>query len=742
MNDSITKLYSNFEKNRHGIYTPIPKGKNFLPNPVAVNGIPWHADGENNPKALGTKAYEEYWNEQFERCLKGYDTGGIHITGRYYYYLNFQIITGLFGPQYPWIVDLDIEYFLLIDWIKKMHKTGFISLKARRRGLSEKAQGTVNHGLRFINQYRAGISAGQQKYVDGLKEKLIYGFSNVPLELRLNYTVLNEGLFQTGYKVTNDVGGERIEGYAGNVRFATMQDKANKLEGYYFHDSIYEEGGHYDKLGEALGSIDPALTFGAKREGTNHIFGTAGDIASSSKDFQNIWNNADSLGFVKFWVPGKRMHYPFMVNSQGGEPYNPKYRKYEKAVDPITGVEYDPIPNLRKFKPEERMGMEDVDAAEYNVLKEREKYLKIGDKKQLRKALKSFPLTEEEAWTTGGNNNFDAEILNDCLNGLLTSENDYTEWVLDLVKTKDSKTGQIINELPLKVKARPATKNDKEYDIVRVKERPNPKYKDLDIGGIDSYNQDKSVSSDSLGAMYVGRRKESWIGYQGHDKGKIPIAEYYCRPPRKEIFFENCLKIAVWYNLISNTMISAEYDNIINFFKENGGRKYLALRPRSFESKKSTLEHKYGAKMTGHSKPLALGIAQSWVLDYAQYTPFIKLVKDFLSYDEEQAMKESDWDGADAWMLILMRIEDMRTAPRKALNNEDYSDNEYEIAEGLPTFATDEYGEVYIKENIESTQKDNWVEEKGGWSSENLDENSPTRDPIEMDIEEIEDFLY
>jgi hypothetical protein len=740
-NDSINKLVRSFEKNQHGIYVPIPKGKNFLPNPVAVNGIPWHADGENNPKAIGTKAYEEWWDEQFDRCLNGYQTGGIFITGRYYYYLNFQIITGLFGPQYPWIVDLDIEYFLLIDWIKKFHKVGIISLKARRKGLSEKAEGIINHGLRFIDKYRAGISAGQQKYVDGLTEKLIHGFGNTPLELRLNYTKLDENLFQTGYKVTSDVGGERIEGYAGNVRFATMHDKSNKLEGYYFHDSFYEESGHYDNLEEAHGSIDPALTFGSIRKGTNYIFGTAGDISSSSKAFQKFWHEAEKLGFIKFWVPGNRMHYPFMVNSRSGEPYNPMDKKVEKAVDPITGAEYDPIPNLRKYKPEQRIGMEDVDSAKINILKEREKYLKLGDRKSLRKALKSFPLTEEEAWTTGGNNNFDAEILNDCMNNLMMAESQHTKWVLDWAVTKDQETGETVKEFPLRVIARPANEKDKDYNIVYVKERPNPTYKDLDIGGIDSYNQDQSATSDSLGAMYVGRRKDNWIGYQGHDKGIIPIAEYYDRPPRKEIFFDNCLKIAVWYNLIGNVMISAEYDNIINYFKENGGRKFLAPRPRSFESKKSTQEHKYGAKMTSHSKPLALGIAQSWVLDSAQYCVFLRLIKDYLAYDEEKI--ESDWDGADAWMLILMRIEDMRTAPRKVLNNEEYSENEYDLSEGMPIFKLQNNGEVYISQDLDfQNKKEVWNEDKGGWSSGNRHQDHIPNDPFNMDFDEIEDYIY
>ena len=41
----------------------------------------------NAPK--GSYEYNDYWDEQYDRCKNGYSVGGVHIPGRYYDYLNF-----------------------------------------------------------------------------------------------------------------------------------------------------------------------------------------------------------------------------------------------------------------------------------------------------------------------------------------------------------------------------------------------------------------------------------------------------------------------------------------------------------------------------------------------------------------------------------------------------------------------------------------------------------------------------
>lgn len=382
-------------------FQPIIKQKGFDPSPVAGK-IPIYADSVTNPKVIGTKNYEEFWDEQFDRCINGYDTAGIHLTGRYYYYLNFVLLRGLKGPQYPFFIDMDLEYFNLVEWIKNNRKTGIISVKARRKGLSEKAQSILGHGLRFIEGYRGAITAGIETYVTGLRNKFDSAQNNMIQDMRLNYLTDNDKLYKIGYETKNQIGGFVEDGYGGFLSFETMHDDPTKLEGEYFHDVVAEESGRNRNLGAIVSSIKPALEFGSQMLGTFYIFGTGGNILSTSKDFKEFWDNAESLGLVKFWVPGNRLYYPFFGN-----------KKEEYIIDPDTGEKFDAIPNLRHLEPYQRLGCEDFKAAEEFIIRKRAEYAKLPNKKKLKEHNQAYPLTIEEAWTSGGSNNFnDDKIYN------------------------------------------------------------------------------------------------------------------------------------------------------------------------------------------------------------------------------------------------------------------------------------------------------------------------------------------
>jgi hypothetical protein len=65
-------------------YKPNFKLRGFNPQPVAGN-IPYEADSVSNPSCQGSHLWEEFWEEQYDRCVNGYNTGGIWIPGRYYF---------------------------------------------------------------------------------------------------------------------------------------------------------------------------------------------------------------------------------------------------------------------------------------------------------------------------------------------------------------------------------------------------------------------------------------------------------------------------------------------------------------------------------------------------------------------------------------------------------------------------------------------------------------------------------
>jgi hypothetical protein len=143
-------------------YTPIIKNIGFNPKPIAGK-IPIYADSLSNPRCVGTRAWEEFWLEQIYYCINGYDTGGIHLPGRYYYYLNYDIIKGLHGSVYPDFVDVHYQLSLLVEEVKREGKAGIVIPKARRKGLSVFGDNLCSWGSRFIPDYRMGVAGGLER---------------------------------------------------------------------------------------------------------------------------------------------------------------------------------------------------------------------------------------------------------------------------------------------------------------------------------------------------------------------------------------------------------------------------------------------------------------------------------------------------------------------------------------------------------------------------------------------------
>ncbi len=161
------------------------------------------------------------------------------------------------------------------------------------------------------------------------------------------------------------------------------------------------------------------------------------------------------------------------------------------------------------------------------------------------------------------------------------------------------------------------------------------------------------------------------------------IKEHAVLPPRKELFFEIALQLAVHYNLVKNVLVSAEADLVIDHFKGFPGcKKYLAKRPRAFDSPESKLIHEYGIKMNTYSKSRMLSLMQSWVEDDIEFCWFPDLCTDLSSYDT--TAEEGDWDLADSLGIALCLIEDRRKKHQSSINNkeEDNSSDDIEWRTG------------------------------------------------------------
>lgn len=627
-----------------GDYNIIIKKKYFDPSPFAGK-IPFEADSTANPKCIGTRLYTEFWEEMIYYSIHGYDTGGLHISGKYFEYLNFEMIDGVgYGKEYPMYADLHYQLFTIEDEIRKdPFIAGGNMPKARRKGLSFFFKQILLHGARFKDMYRAGVVGGLDTYVDGFRSKLYRTFNDTVPEFQLNHLKKDNEFLILGWEPKTDFGFARKE--HATILFKTISNDSRKLEGEYFDDIVYEESGENKNVEEAHVSNFPAQKRGEEFVGKSWFIGTGGRMNKSGKAFSTICSNNKSYYLVNMFIPGKRFYFPYMITNNS---------RYTQRVPYLEHL-------FKDHSPEQLLGCEDILAASESLKKEEENLLKNPDRTKYLQHKQNFPETVEDVFISSGSNNFDIELLfsrNFYLNGLASPM--YSEKVFEWKKTESGDIAQ-----PAVVIMRDATKYDPEWKRILVYKGPDAKYSGTDVMGVDGYNEDQSLTTKSLGAFIILRQFKIHKEVNITEPGIVPILVYYKRPPRKEQFFEMALQAAIHYGLIKNVLVSAEADLVIQYFKNfPGGKKYLAKRPRTFDSPESKLIHEFGIKMNTYSKPRMISLMQTWVMDNILYCWFPMLCSDLASYDTENM--GTDWDLSDALGIALCLIEDKKK--KHALN--------------------------------------------------------------------------
>jgi len=614
---------------------PYIKGKGFDSAPLISKGIPAYADASRDPKVIGTPEYELFWQEQLYRCINGYNTGGIYIPGRFYYYMNFNAMSTIHGVINPDFCDLHLQLAYIIEWCKA-HGKNLIIGKKRRAGISEFTQkAVIDYGFRFIPAYKAGVAAGQKKYAEDFMKKWQTSDALLANEFKMNILLNNPDEVVSGYKAYED-GKEVKKGIGTEIIVRTMHNNPNMFKGLYLNDAVAEEAGEFDNLCEFISATNDCLMDGDTQVGTFYIYGTGGNVNKGSKDFKKVWENPDDYNAVKFLIAGDRFKKPYY----GGA------TRYGKDVTNIPHL-------LKEYKPYQLIGVEDRKAAMENIMEERSR-LKKGDLKKYLEHLQNNPIDEAEIFRKTFSNHFDVQRLNDQQDEISRNRDKYSKYKLEWVLNSE---GQRAN--PLQVKAIPARDTDMESECVLILDEyhPDKKYKNLYVAGIDPYDQDVGVSK-SLGAMCVITRNNPYgIPF------KMPVAVIRTRPKRKEMFFDMCLKLSVYYNLVGNVLgDKAGSSGMINWFKDHNCQKYLALRPTKFESSNSQQSHEYWMSINSYSKPLMVGLMQTAVYDYTQNIWFKELISELQNYDEVEI--GSDNDLADAYGIALVQDVSINVAPR------------------------------------------------------------------------------
>ena len=539
-------------------------------SPVSKEGIP------NYPK--GSKEYNNYWKLQIDRCLNGYKpSGGVHINGAYYFYLNFYSIlarnenTNRKKLQNPWYRDLDHEYFDAI-YNAKENGEGIIVLKARDKGFSYMNSALCLYEWTFFRNNEIGVGAPTPAYVNSFRQKIINAWNNLPEAIRPRKDLIdNEYKMMSGYKVKEN--GVWVEkGLKSIIHYRSM-DNPEVFRGERLGMMIFEEAGEFKDLVRSYMSSEACFKDGAVQYGVPIIGGTSNSM-NKSNDFMEMWYNCEKYNLKQIFIPATKALYGFFDKTTGKS-------DEESAVN--------------HFKDRRKILLNSKDKTAY--------YLHIQE----------YPLVPEDAFMQSNRSPFDLEKINTQIGKILADKH-----IKGLVQT---------GNLHWKNK----NKFEVEWELdphgkFKVIYHPDKSRQNLDIGAVDSYYNNEAPNSASKGCAMVFRR---WDNISDGETN-LPIAMYYDRPYTKEEWYENNLKLFAYYN--AKALVEYTDDGYFNYFINNQASKFLKERPKAADSPWSNVSNRFGVHMKSYQKNMVIDLIDDYIKKHSENIYFLELLEDLSNF--------------------------------------------------------------------------------------------------------------
>jgi hypothetical protein len=557
----------------------------------------------------GTLEFDRFWDQEFTRCMEGYEVSGAKITGKHYFYLNYCLINKVNltddnrgkrkvskGFLLPDFWDGDFEYFWFLEiaengidpsLIPTLHLNNkvlwteggksMIVGKARRRGFSYKNAATIAWEYTFIKKSLTLVAAYDKKYLFSeigiftkVMDMLNHLNTNCPAFKRSRLVnKIADGRIKSGYIEYTDDGTELAKGHQSAITCVSFQNNPDAARGADASKIIVEEAGTFINWNESYYAMEPSIKAGDYYTGMMIVFGTGGDMEAGTIDFAEMYYNPDNYNMMPFeniWdedgLPEKPTGFFF-----------PMYQNYEGAYD--------------------KEGNSDIPKAKELLTKLREnKKAKAKSPEEYLRHTTEYAWSPAEAFQIISNNVFPTEDLRRQL-GLCMTKDEY-KGICGRMAYDERGNAEFVPDLSL----RPLEYRDKSIDksgCIQIWEKPTPGTSyNLYTAGLDPYATDEANYSESLGSLFIFKRYA--IGEETHD---LPVAEYTGRPQNFKEFYDQCILLIEYYNA------SCLYENNINNFKthcENKHKLHLLSRtPSIVKAASNQHTNTYGIRVVGNS---------------------------------------------------------------------------------------------------------------------------------------------
>ena len=639
---------------------------------------------------MGTKAYSEFWNEQYKRCRDGMTVNGYTITGPHYYYLNFYQLPNIDVEKagsgraaiFPRFLVFQYEFFHYFE-ICRILKKDCCLMKARGIGFSEINASICACIYNCFSESRCMISTQAKNYLDKSLDK-VWGaldFANEHTDgglAKLTQGKNTQYLKRASVKTTDQNGIETETGWMSEIE-GVVADTDAKIRGDRVDLLVYEEAGSNPVLRKSYIKGKALIYIGGSKFGIRMVGGTGGDRGVALADLKEIYEDPKSFDVLPFYhnytPSGEWVYTGYFIPS-----YIAAVTSY--GVD-ANGIRRQIIDDRgfclsKNYK-------EQLDADRNN----------ITNPKALVDHCAEYCYTAEEAFALEGENKFNKVLITEQLTKIRV-----------LQKGRPIDTGyftfQYKNGKPAVVKGQNVDNvvwhSDNKIQRVKIVEHPvwtqlyqeseKERIKKLQESGEDI---DAFVPEDKQNARYV-------IGVDGIDIGqeqtsdltkdpskfcavvlkrvsgmKDPciVALYKDRPDRIKEAYQTVIALALYYNALIN--IEATRVSFLGWSRENYFLNWFMKRPKmtypDITKQKST---QYGSPATKMVIEHHTDLTRDYVDDYCHTIWFTEVLDELLGYSDEKKRK---FDIVAALGHALLADEELQGITPKSVQQ---NDNEFE----------------------------------------------------------------
>ena len=530
----------------------------------------------------------KHWNPNFKKEITispksvylndadiEFTNGTVFITGRHYFYLNFwKIMAKVKGQKYkdyihPRFLDMDYLKFARIRMMMEQSKDNSES-KARQKGYSEtSAGGILGYNYTFYRSSENVIVAGNDEDMHNLFMKTRDG-----LEELKNTQFYKE-------TSTNSIERKRIiaKRFRSKILGFTAGNNDQVLSRLSPFFVIFEEIGKWAKgLAPAVKKfVEPSIQAENERTGFMYDIGTGGDMEGGASDLEDIHYRSHEKKYLRF------------VN---------RFEREKLSKDHTSGW----FTSNAWFKIIDKNGnskfQESFDATLAEIAMEKDpvkKYLEITQKALY--AADSFMMSVAGYFGEHTINLLNARLAQIRLHKELQIErHGILEWKN---KNKPFEGVRFIE-------------TNKEEAFITITEEPvldddGKVYRGLYEIGVDSYDQDESATSTSMGAA-VMRKKFLDYNTTSNTETALLLERPETKHGGKELFYEHCAMLSVWGGNVE-MIIEHTRKLVIDWLVWNGFENLVGLKPRfAFAGmmNRSQAANKFG--VDGSMKPHVMAI--------------------------------------------------------------------------------------------------------------------------------------